>query len=145
MTPAKLRVDVEFGAMVLSLARVMLPLHELLLRLTNAAPPQPLPFSTRGLSPGSVLLPLIKSVPPVLTVTGVFVLPSAAELAAHKLPLLIVTELVNVLFPFRLTSPAPSLINPPPPIPPLEMLAKIVRSGEKLWPELVMLYVPLKI
>src|SRR4051794_24717947 len=79
--------------------------------------------------------------PPLLTVALLVTLPSAVAVRTHRLPPLTMTSPGNVLFPARLTSPAPSLVSPELELP--STLALIVKSGEKKCPELMKLFVPL--
>ena len=126
--------------MVLSLALVIEPAQELIPSLAARAPKktlpaQPGPFKTSGLAP-MVRLPATCSVPPLLTVAGVVVLPKPDESQNVSMPASTVTGPLKVFAAFNCTSPSPVLVMPLP-LAPL-MTALMSRSGELEWPVFVM-------
>ncbi len=84
----------------------------------------------------------MNKVPPLFTVTGVLVLPRANEFPIHRSPPLIVTGPTKLFEEASITSPPPFLIRPMLFVPPLlRTVALIFKSGEKLWPLLVIVTV----
>src|SRR5256885_54737 len=108
--------------MVLSLASVIMPAQELLPKSLKSVPP----LRVIGLGP-TVSAPDMKSVPLVLMVILVVVLPSEEEFSIQRTPLSMVTGPVKEFAAATLPSPLPVLVNPYGP--PLVTTALMRRSG----------------